>query len=100
MAWERRGRGGPYYTRSRKVNGQVVREYIGTGGLAEAIARLDTLDRDRRALEASEWRAAKAKAAERRGAVRALALLIDDALAVELAGRGYHEHIGEWRWPS
>ena len=35
MGWER----GRYYTRSKKVNGRVVREYVGTGQLA-ALARI------------------------------------------------------------
>jgi len=35
MAWERRQRGGRYYTRTRRINGTRVREYVGTGPLAE-----------------------------------------------------------------
>jgi hypothetical protein len=35
MSWEsRRGRGG-YYTRSRRHNGKIIREYVGSGPLAE-----------------------------------------------------------------
>jgi hypothetical protein len=52
MGWDR----GRYYTRSRKVNGRVVREYIGTGPAAELAARMDALERESRRLKAQEAR--------------------------------------------
>lgn len=43
--WERRERGGLYYTRSKKVNGEVVRKYVGGGVLGELASQMDTLKR-------------------------------------------------------
>jgi len=51
--WERRERGGLYYTRSKKVNGKVVREYVGGGVLGELAARMDALERCQREEEAA-----------------------------------------------
>ena len=39
--WEKRERGGLYYTRSRKVNGRVVREYVGSGASGELVTLMD-----------------------------------------------------------
>ena len=54
--WERRERGGLYYTRSRKVNGQVVGEYVGGGVLGQLAARMNADERCRREEEAALWR--------------------------------------------
>ena len=60
MAWER-----GYYYRVRRENGRVVREYVGSGQLAELMAKLDTLDRkkgcEERRLEAEALRNEKAE---------------------------------------
>ena len=51
MSWEKRNRGTEYYTRSKKTNGRVVREYIGRGPEAERAAAEDAArkaDREKR----------------------------------------------------
>ncbi len=49
MAWESRtGTERRYYTRSRKIRGRVVREYVGRGSKAEIEAALDQERREER----------------------------------------------------
>jgi hypothetical protein len=94
MGWDK----GRYYTRSKKVNGRVVREYIGAGEGPELIAKLDALEREEKEME---W--AKEKAV--RDELDAL-----DAPLSELDGKaellaraalivaGFHQHHrSEWR---
>jgi hypothetical protein len=98
MAWERRARGGRYYTRSQKVAGRVIRHYVGTGPLAEWVAACDEEDRRQR----EELRARRKEAAAAMANVDALVRLADEA--AELAARaaleaaGYRQHNrGDWR---
>ena len=99
MAWEARSRGrGRYYTRSRKVAGRVVREYIGTGPVAEIAAAADALRRaDRRAAlearraEEARWRAALTPLVE-------LCRAADLMARATLLAAGYHRHSrSSWR---
>jgi hypothetical protein len=98
MGWETRKRGGRYYTRSRKVGGRVIREYIGAGLGAEATAQLDSFERAERQLQAAAWRKERTRldAIERDLAAYCTAV---GALAREhLTAAGYHQHArGEWR---
>ena len=48
MGWDKNGR---YYTRSKRVNGRVVREYVGGGRAGELVAQMDAIDRDKRETE-------------------------------------------------
>ncbi len=98
MAWERRQRGGLYYTRSRKVNGRVVREYIGGGILGELSARMDAEARQRREEEAAALREDKQRTAELEEPVDKLCEATDLLVRAALLASGYHQHNrGEWR---
>ena len=94
MGWDQ----GRYYTRSRKVNGRVVREYLGTGWVAELAAHLDALDRERRRLQALDLRQQKAELAALDADIQALIETTDLAARAALLAAGYHQHKrGEWR---
>jgi hypothetical protein len=95
MGWDK---GGRYYTRSRRENGRVVREYVG-GGLAGLLtAQLDAEERaDRLAREAL----ARAERLDLTALDAPLAELDDlaDLLAeAALLAAGFHRYNrGEWR---
>ncbi len=96
--WERRERGGLYYTRSRKVGGRVVREYVGSGPLAELAARMDTLERRQREEEAKAWREEKERLEALDGPVEELCEAAEVLARAALVVAGYHQHKrGEWR---
>jgi hypothetical protein len=97
VAWEGRERGGRYYTRSRQEGGRVVREYVGTGPLAELAAEEDIarqeLEESRREREREEM--------ERLEALAAPVLEVSEAAEIlaraHLVAAGYHRHKGEYR---
>lgn len=94
MGWDQ----GRYYTRSKKVNGRVRREYIGTGRLAQLAAQMDAMERERRLLQAMELRHEKAELADIEADLKALAEAIDLVAHAALAAAGYRQHKrGEWR---
>ena len=94
MGWDK----GRYYTRSRKVNGRVVREYLGTGRVAELVAQMDALDRERRRLEALDLRDKKAELAALDAEITDLIETTDLVARAALLAAGYHQHKrGEWR---
>ncbi len=97
MGWEPRERGGLYYTRSRREGGRVVREYVGSGEIAEALAQADETIRRVRELERARRRAE----AERLEALADPVLRLDEAaevlLRAELVAAGFHRHEGVWR---
>jgi hypothetical protein len=97
MGWENRGRGGRYYTRSRRVEGRVVREYIGGGLAGEIAAEADRTERERR--EAEEQR--QRRELERLEALSAPVEELHEAATVltraHLIAAGCHRHKGEYR---
>lgn len=99
MSWERRnGCAGRYYTRSRKVNGRVVREYVGTGPLAQIAAERDEAERRRTADEVRRRRAERARLAQEEAPLAALDAALTTLTKALLLASGYHQHErGEWR---
>jgi hypothetical protein len=94
MGWDK----GRYYTRSKKVNGRVVREYIGTGRVAELAAEIDALQREERQLESLARREEKAELTALDTTFEALTEMTDLVARAALLAAGYHQHKrGEWR---
>src|SRR5919112_522536 len=98
MGWETRRGAGRYYARSRKVNGRVVREYVGTGLVAELAAQQDAearaeklAEREQLQHEVTRWTATSAPLTQ-------LSQLLDGLTPAALIAAGYHQHHrGAWR---
>jgi hypothetical protein len=94
VGWDK----GRYYTRSKKVNGRVVREYVGSGELAKLAAQLDAISRDRREEEREARRAEKAELDALDAPLNELNDLADLLGRSALLASGYRQHKrGEWR---
>ena len=98
MAWEsRRGRG-RYYTRSTRVNGRVVRQYVGSGPLAEKAAEEDARRRAERQARAEALRAERERLAQAQALLQGLCSGTDLLLRAALTAAGFHQHNrGAWR---
>ena len=98
MAWETRKRGGVYYTRSRRQNGRVIREYIGCDRTARVIAAADqALIAERQAARA-QVRAAQQHFHDLEGPLNALDSVCNALTRMTLKSAGYHQHHrDEWR---
>ena len=94
MGWDRGG----YYSRSRRENGRVKREYLGKGEVGAIAAHLDLLDREARAAERETDRARRAEMEALDRPIEALDELADLLTEAALVAAGYHRHKrGEWR---
>lgn len=98
MAWEKRGKCGPYYTRSRREGGRVVREYVGRGRVAEAVAEADRVLAEAGEELRRQEREKRAAEAELERLWQAYSVMVAAALRGALEAAGYHQHQrGEWR---
>ncbi len=97
MGWEKRERGGLYYTRSRKVDGRVVREYFGTGPLAEIVALEDDLERLQKEEERAYCREERERLEQSAGFLRELEEACEVLTRAHLLAAGCRKHRGEWR---
>jgi hypothetical protein len=98
MTWERRCRGGLYYTRTLRRDGKRQRQYLGTGPAAEAAAAEDAARRAARAAQREARRQEQARWLLLETPLRELCLLTElvSQTALVLAGYRFHHH-SEWR---
>ncbi len=83
MPWESGPRGRPYYTRTRREDGRVIREYIGVGQEGKRAAEED----DARRRQAEADREAERALAED---IESLSELADLLARAALLAAGYH----------
>ncbi len=95
MGWDKNQR---YYTRSRRVNGRVVREYVGGGLVGKLAPQLDAIEHDKRETERGVARARQQANATLDAPLIELDELADLLVAAAMSATGYHQHNrGEWR---
>jgi hypothetical protein len=98
MAWETRNGRGRYYTRSRRVGGRVVRDYLRIGLIAEMAASEDAQKRSRRLTEREAWNARCVAIEATSDAVERFSAGVRATTRSTLEAAGYHQHHrGEWR---
>jgi len=95
MGWDKDGR---YYTRSRRENGRVVREYVGGGVLGELAAQMDAIARDKLDTDRESNRIARKEIETLDASVAELNELADLLVAASLLAAGFRQHNrGNWR---
>jgi hypothetical protein len=98
MGWEKRQRGGLYYTRTRKVGCRVVREYVGGGILGHLAALQDAQERQRREEEAAWWKEERERLEALVAPVEQLCEATEIVYRAALVSAGFRRHQrGEWR---
>ena len=97
MPWERRQGRGSYYTRSRKVNGRVTREYVGCGAAGELAAAEDARRREERRAQARRRDEERARVQGADVLLLRLCALADLVARAELVACGYTCRRGQWR---
>jgi hypothetical protein len=97
MSWEARNGRGAYYTRSRRVGGRIVRQYVGRGAVADLLADLDRRERERKQAEAARRAARTALDASLDTQVDEVCRLADLLARGVLLAAGFHHHHGQWR---
>jgi hypothetical protein len=89
---------GRYYTRSKKVNGRVEREYSGAGRVAELTAQMDAIQGDERQAERAALQSELAKLEALDAPRNDLDQVADLLARAALTVAGFRQHKrGEWR---
>jgi hypothetical protein len=97
MAWETRERGGRYYYRARREGGRVVKEYVGTGEIAEIVAHAEETLRSHRQREAPRWQAELEPLTKLATPMAELCEAAEILARATLIAAGFRRRKGEWR---
>jgi hypothetical protein len=97
MAWETRERGGRYYYRARREGGRVVKEYVGTGEVADIVAHAEETLRRHRQREAARWRKELEPLTKLTPPMAELCEAAEILARASLIAAGFRRHKGEWR---
>jgi hypothetical protein len=97
MGWEKRGRGTRYYTRSRWVDGRVVREYVGSGSRGKIAALEDECKRRQREMEAAFRKEERERLEVSAAFLEELEEAAEVLVRANLVGAGYRKRKGQWR---
>src|SRR5437763_4606850 len=89
MGWDK---GGRYYTRSRRENGRVVREYVGGGPAGALVAQLDAIEREKRETDRQCARVERERVADLDAPVIQLDELADLLARAALLAAGFRQH--------
>ena len=97
MGWERRGNG-LYYYRAKKIRGRVVKEYVGTGLLAQFASQVDDDERQEKMARDAARREQCAALDTLDMTLKRYCDIIETTMAQLLEMAGFHRHHrGEWR---
>jgi hypothetical protein len=83
---------GRYYTHSRKVNGRIIREYVGTGLIPKLAAEQEAEVRAQRLAERERLQCEAMRWATTAAPLMQLSQLLDGRAATALITAGYHRH--------
>lgn len=97
MSWETRGNR-EYYFSARREGGRVVKEYYGSGKVAELTAEMHGIERADRDMQREVYRGVIVELADLDEPLDTLAELTNLLVRAALVSAGYRQHKrGEWR---
>ncbi len=97
MGWETRNDRGRYYTRSRRVQGRVIREYVGCGRKGELAAAADAERRAEREAERATIKAERQRVQAINAELAALHQIVDQLTRGALLAAGFERYKRQWR---
>ncbi len=100
MALELRRNGRKYYYRSRRVQGRVVKEYVGGGEQGRQAAAADQAGRNARRQAARLCKEMNKDVGDLVVQLDEFDKLVDQIVICQLVGSGWRQHHRQWRPPN